>query len=62
MQVGVEKITLNGRFRITMKPLMDEMPIVAAMQVSPSSLALFCVPLQITFITIVPIPYTVNAA
>ena len=33
MQVGVEKVTLNGRVRITLKPLMDEMPIVAAMQV-----------------------------
>lgn len=34
MQVGVEKLTLNGRIRLTLKPLMDEMPIVAAMQVS----------------------------
>ena len=34
-QVGVEKVTLNGRVRITLKPLMDEMPIVAAMQVRP---------------------------
>ena len=33
VQVGVEKVTLSGRVRITMKPLMDEMPIVAAMQV-----------------------------
>ena len=32
-QVGVEKVTLNGRVRITLKPLVDEMPIVAAMQV-----------------------------
>lgn len=31
--MGVEKITLNGRVRMTMKPLMDEMPIVAAIQV-----------------------------
>ncbi len=35
VQVGVEKVTLNGRVRITLKPLMDEMPIVAAMQVRP---------------------------
>ena len=35
LQVGVEKVTLNGRVRITLKPLMDEMPIVAAMQVRP---------------------------
>ena len=33
--MGVEKVTLNGRVRITLKPLMDEMPIVAAMQVRP---------------------------
>ena len=32
-QVGVEKISLNGRVRMTLKPLMDEMPIVAAIQV-----------------------------
>ena len=35
VQVGVEKVTLNGRIRLTLKPLMDEMPIVAAIQVSP---------------------------
>ena len=35
VQVGVEKVTLNGRIRLTLKPLMDEMPIVAATQVSP---------------------------
>jgi len=35
LQVGVEKVTLNGRVRMTLKPLMDEMPIVAAMQVRP---------------------------
>lgn len=34
VKVGVEKVTLNGRVRITLKPLMDEMPIVAAMQVA----------------------------
>lgn len=33
LQVGVEKITLNGRMRMTLKPLMDDMPIVAAIQV-----------------------------
>lgn len=33
LQVGVEKITFSGRVRMTMKPLMDEMPIVAALQV-----------------------------
>ena len=33
--MGVEKVTLNGRVRMTLKPLMDEMPIVAAMQVRP---------------------------
>lgn len=35
VQVGVEKVTLNGRIRLTLKPLMDDMPIVAAIQVSP---------------------------
>ena len=35
VQVGVEKVTLNGRVRLTLKPLMDDMPIVAAIQVSP---------------------------
>lgn len=34
VKVGVEKLTLNGRIRLTLKPLMDEMPIVAAMQVA----------------------------
>lgn len=34
VQVGVEKVTLNGRIRLTLKPLMDDMPIVAAIQVS----------------------------
>ena len=34
VQVGVEKVTLNGRIRLTMKPLMGDMPIVAAIQVS----------------------------
>ena len=33
VQVGVDKITLNGRVRMTLKPLMDELPIVAAIQV-----------------------------
>lgn len=34
VKVGVEKVTLSGRVRITMKPLMDELPIVAAMQIA----------------------------
>ena len=37
VQVGVEKVTLNGRVRMTLKPLMDEMPIVAAIQVGTMS-------------------------
>lgn len=32
----MEKVTLNGRIRLTLKPLMDDMPIVAAIQASPS--------------------------
>lgn len=32
----MEKISLNGRVRMTLKPLMDEMPIVAAIQVWPA--------------------------
>ena len=31
----MEKVTLNGRVRLTLRPLMDDMPIVAAIQVSP---------------------------
>ncbi|KAL3139207.1 hypothetical protein ABBQ32_005978 [Trebouxia sp. C0010 RCD-2024] len=34
VKVGVEKITLNGRIRLTLKPLMDDIPIVAAIQVA----------------------------
>ena len=37
MQVGTEKLILNGRVRIIMKPLMDELPIVGAIQVSQTA-------------------------
>lgn len=47
MQVGVEKVTLNGRMRMTLKPLMDEMPIVAAIQVRFQLLAVHQVKLVI---------------
>lgn len=44
VQVGVEKVTLNGRIRLTLKPLMDDMPIVAAIQVSPQLWLAYMVP------------------
>ena len=57
VQVGVEKVTLNGRVRITLKPLMDEMPIVAAMQVRPfhRHLLIYCLVKTIISITITTI-------
>ena len=32
LQVGTEKLIVQGRVRLTLKPLMDELPIVGAIQ------------------------------
>ena len=34
VQVGTEKLIVNGRVRLILKPLLDELPIVGAIQVS----------------------------
>ena len=33
VQVGTEKLIVTGRIRISLKPLIDDLPVVAAIQV-----------------------------
>ena len=34
-QVGTQKLIVTGRIRLSLKPLMDDLPIVGAVHVSP---------------------------
>ncbi len=34
MQVGVERVIMSGRVRLYLKPLLDSLPIVGAVQVT----------------------------